>query len=120
MGEHEEHIEMLGQLREWKRRWTDVNPSFTAEPEARRAILQMRQSVITFSDYEGPFLPSRVLFRRMWEMDDRLIRRIYQGMSETDRAILDAEVEASVKKHGSVPAAHRARLIRELHGIPAP
>lgn len=121
MTEQSDSEAMRATLKEWVARWVPVDPPEeygAASATIRRHIVGTRDRILRFASFEGPFLPSRVLFRRMVEMDDTLIRNVYAALSARDRDSIDAEARASVEKHGSVEEAHRARLIRDRFGIP--
>jgi hypothetical protein len=121
MTEQQDAEGMRELMRDWASRWATVDPLIdygATSISIRRQILAARKRILHFSEYEGPYLPSRVLFRRMWEMDDTLLRLIYQILPKGERATLDAEAKASMEKHGSVEEAHRARLLRDRFGIP--
>ena len=108
-------------MRDWAARWVEVDPPVeygAASASIRRQILIAKRSIRQFATYEGPYLPSRTLYRRMCEMDDVLLRVVFGALPKAERDRIDAEAEASVKKHGSVKAAFRAITIRDRFGIP--
>ena len=119
--ENEQKRVWLASLEGWATQWCAFDPIIeygAASASIRRILLQVRRQISQFSQYEGPYLPSRTIYRRMCEIDDLMIRRVFSAMPKGERDTLMAEAEASVKKHGSVVEAHRARLIRERFGIP--
>ncbi len=117
------HKAMCVTLEEWGARWVALDPKSVpggASATILARIDEFRGRIVRFVRDEGPFLPSRVLFRRMVAMDDCLIRIIYESLPADECATLDAEAAASVEAYGSVIEAHRARLLRDRFGIPRP
>lgn len=108
-------------MQDWAARWVEVDPKVehgAASASIRRQILIAKRNIRQFATYEGQYLPSRTLYRRMCEMDDTLLRVVFGALPKAERDRIDAEAEASVKKHGSVKEAFRAIAIRDRFGIP--
>ena len=121
--ENEQKEALLVSLKDWASRWSRFDPKIeygATSATIRRILLQVKRQIRQFAEYEGPYLPSRVLYRRMIHMDDLMIRRVFNSLPESERDTLIAEAKASVKKHGGTKEAHKARLLRKQFGIPTP
>lgn len=121
--EEEQKQAMLVSAREWASRWYDCVPKIeygATSASIRHILLSVRRQVQTFWKGEAEYLPSRVIYRRMVEMDDLMIRRVFSALPKSERDTLIAEAKASVKKHGGTTEAHKARLLRKRFGIPTP
>ncbi len=82
------------------------------------AILRAAGAVMKFCEEEAHLLPSRILYRRIIQLEEQTVRIIWNATSGKTRDNLVDEAKASVKNHGGPEKAHKARIIRDRYGIP--
>lgn len=119
--EEEDRQERFRQLAVWCAKWgvlvIDQHRSKSRD-RVYSAILRAGGAVMKFCEEEAHLLPSRVLYRRTIELEERTIRIIWNATSGEARDSLVAEAKASAKNHGGPEKAHKARAICDKYGIP--
>lgn len=119
--EEEDRQERFRQLAVWCAMWgTMVIDQHRSKSRDRvySATLRAASAVMKFCEEEAHLLPSRVLYRRIIQLEEQTTRIIWNATSGKARDSLVAEVKASVKDHGGPEKAHKARAIRDKYGIP--
>lgn len=119
MSEEEELAARIDEMEAWALAWFDYDvDGKRPRGKMRAGLLRSKKNILEFCREEAYQLPSRVLYRRMVQLDEMVVRRIFNSMPKADRDILTAEVSASAKAAGETYWGEKSRLIHNMYGIP--